>query len=219
MPRSYVVRKKCHREVCFDDLPVPQEQYWAAFPDRAAAEAHALVLDRAEILVNGTDANPFNRGVEGATTLPVLVFRDWLMEAGIDPPAWGNDTRSAWQSWWSRVVVPRSVLTRDQFARLLEALNLLSLRFYEVEEVESVEAQTTAETVYAVVHSAWRYNDSTFDGRNKGLKVYRDRGRALAECDRLNCSREPKPERSDDLEDYAVVELLYDPDRGASVGE
>jgi len=220
----YIVRKKCGDELSFDAIPVPQEQYWAAFPDKAAAIEHAIRLDRAEILINGIDTNPINRGIEPVSSLPEPVFCDWLMEAGIEPPAPVKDMRSAWRAWWDRVVTQRNVLTRNQLAHLLEGLDRLPLQVYEVEEVESVDEPTSTQTVYAVVDSFWRYNDATFDGANKGLKVYRTKHQALAERDRLASelaererrlnARDPGYRNSrEDKSEYVVVELLLDPDR------
>jgi hypothetical protein len=221
--RVYVVRRKNPDDVGV--IPDPQWQYWAAFDTREAAEQHARDLDLGEWLVNGPPwgANPFENGLEAVTTMPEGAFRDWLMDAGIEPPApvtgkmppvrLQAETRFSWINWWRDEVGPPAwTLSRDQKARLREGLDRVPLWSYEVVDVDSAEAPAAdPAVVYAVVLKSWEYDDSWYHGDNEALAVYRTRARAQAECDRLNAG---VPEHYDTVEcEHVVVELQVDPDR------
>lgn len=87
MGTMYVVRRRTRDEVGFDEIPEPQHE--AAFDTRDQAERYARELYRGAWLVNGPPwwRNPFAEGLAAVTTMPEGVFRDWLMDEGIEPPA------------------------------------------------------------------------------------------------------------------------------------
>ncbi len=89
---AFVVRRRVRDEYGRDDIPAPHDQYTAAFADRSLAEAHALALHWEYVRLDGgvTAARVtvlgFGWGLEHLTSLPEHVFRDWLLDGGIDPP-------------------------------------------------------------------------------------------------------------------------------------
>ena len=229
MSDVYVVRRRTRDEVCFDDIPEPQWQYWAARETREEAEALARELDLGEWLVNGPPSwvNPFSNGLDAVTTMPEGVFRDWLMDEGIEPPAPLSATnlpaalseaeknRFLWMGWWESVRPPEGKLTRVQMNRIREGLNRVALWSYEVVEVETAEALAVKQltTVYAIVLQSWEYDDSWYCGGNVALGVYRNKGRAQAECDRLN-KEEPTECSNGGPNVHVVVELQVAADAG-----
>jgi hypothetical protein len=235
----FVVRKRVRDEVSRDDIPDPADQYWAAFDDRAAAEAHARALGRAAVLVGGaTPENPFARGLEAATSLPEPVFRDWLLDGGIDPPppvpppapppagrglsqperrraeqSARDRAAGAWRDWWDRDLDGGRLLTRDQLGRVLDALDRLPPWVYEVVAVAAA-GPRRAGPVFAVVHAHWYYDDSHFCGANDAVTVYRTRAEAEAARDRRMKRPEPTFYWDGDRDEYVVVELQPDPGEG-----
>ncbi len=107
------------------------------------------------------------------TSLPEFALRDWLADAGIDPPPEGFDA-AGWRAWWA----DRSPdWTADQRERAWRALD--RVRFAEVE------ARPAGGVVYAVVSSAQWYNDEWVTTHEMVTTAYRSRERAEAECARL----------------------------------
>jgi hypothetical protein len=239
MADRYVVRRMVEREYGRDDIPHPAEQFVAAFESRAEAEEHARRLDREAgrdglyVLYCPDWWTPFDRGFTNATTLPEYAFRDWLMDAGIDPPPpyqpppppelegvskrekqrmqreeEERDHIRHWQGWWASVV-RAGRLTPEQVARVWEALN--RVRFFEVVAVPAEGVPSQAEALYAVVQHCWEYNDNLYKGSNETLTIFRTRERAdevAAEWNR----RPPPGHRSHwngggGPNEYIVVEL------------
>jgi hypothetical protein len=75
--------------------------------------------------------NPFRHGdrPEQWTTFDAGRLRDWLLDAGLEPPA-GKLNVKAWRGWYDRA---RDGLTELQRLRLREALD--RVRFYQVSEL------------------------------------------------------------------------------------
>jgi len=108
-----------------------QEQGWVpvkAFTDRAKAEEYCRMVEGRERAVK----NPFEWGTElkDWTTFDAPRFRDWLLDAGIEPPKKKNSKAADWQAWWEKGA-PK--LTDLQRAKVWEALN--KVRYYEVVEL------------------------------------------------------------------------------------
>lgn len=79
-------------------------------------------------------------------------------------------------------MVDRDELTPRQLARVWEPLT--GIKFHEVVEVPAEPEPLAMATVYAVVRSIWRYDDSGYNGHNDALAVYRTREGAEAARDR-----------------------------------
>jgi hypothetical protein len=83
----------------------------------------------------GKVRNPFLHGdLEDLTSMPPGVFRDWLLEAGIDPPEPTpiDDAMTVWCNWWRE-----SDLIDEQRDRVWEALD--RLQYFMVLRVEAPE--------------------------------------------------------------------------------
>lgn len=140
----YVVRRIAPDDCCRDDIPDPHAQYAAAFADRPGAEAHARLLHREFIRGdNGAEASRYNRfasTLASATTLPEPIFRDWLMDAGVEPPdpvepgdptpfraPWMSEAdwqaeQRRWAEWWTGLT-PESRATRREAHAAARAAN------------------------------------------------------------------------------------------------
>lgn len=104
----FAVRLKVSDQYCRDDIPASAAQHWAVFPDATAADEHARQLHRE--FVRGREAfahplgrYPFGQRFEDITSLPEPIFRDWLMDEGIDlpevvPPTDPEPYRAPWMS-------------------------------------------------------------------------------------------------------------------------
>jgi hypothetical protein len=174
----------------------------SAFADFDSAEA-----DRASREAAARETvNPFRCGATWAdrSGLPEPVFRDFLADAGIEPPAFGPlpetnaegeplnryermvarrtpppaGTFRDWADWWD---ASRDKLSAAQVARVWEGLD--RVRFFRVEE------RPVRQVAYVVVEVQWNYNDEWFYPPQEGgapHTAYRTRERAEAECERLN---------------------------------
>ena len=160
-----------------------------------AADAHRRAIE-AEVR---PAVNPF--GCVGAapfeqTSLPEFALRDWLQDAGLDPPPAGATT-SDWRVWWAARAPAWTDAQRDHAWEALDRV-----RFAEVE------ARPAGPVVYAVVESAEWYNDE-WNTVNESITVaYRSRDRADAECAKRNAAAMARPEPDADAPPtYRVVEL------------
>jgi hypothetical protein len=207
---------------------VVYELTWQRFADRkwqycrrdrvgsfaTAEEAEAV---RREIEAKGRrGVNPFGCIGEAPfeqTSLPEFALRDWLVDAGIDPPKAGAGT-TAWKQWWAKA---SKLWTREQRDRAWEALD--RVRFADVE------VRPASPVVYAVVTEYQFYNDEWDALVESATVAYRTRERAEAEVARLTAERDarraarritPDPDHPDEyVEDaddseptaYRVVEL------------
>jgi len=127
--------------------PLPGGGVLKAFADPAAAEAFRADAER-DARRAGPAANPFayseasdpdqclkfqHLGLGGLTSLPEPVLRDWLQEAGFDPPPPHRDGFGAvlrWGWWWERFAAD---MTPDQRAKAWEAFD--KVRLFEVVKV------------------------------------------------------------------------------------
>jgi hypothetical protein len=94
--------------------------------------------------------NPFTCGgpaLHYQTSLDAGRLHDWLLDAGIEPPA-ANGGKVDWAGWWQRT---HEQLTEAQHDRVWEALD--RVRFFEVVE------RPGRPLGYAVVRINWNYND------------------------------------------------------------
>jgi hypothetical protein len=217
----------------------PDPEYAAAFTDRAAAEDHARRLDREYKRANHpVEPNPFDRHrLDELTSFPEYALRDWLLDAGISPPAvaalpTGQQLRGltaeqkeeeielagrrVWADWWAAVMVGKT-LTAEQTERVWEGFNLYA--FHVVRPVEAADpvppaAGPAPPQVYAVVHRHWSFNDSFYDETQALLRVFRTRVAAEAECKRLNSETQPGEDGRDEWYTFTVLPLDYDPAEG-----
>ncbi len=171
----YVLNRLNWRRTAAGFVRLPGEVRVASFgsPEEADAERRRREAAARELV------NPFAAGVApfDQTSLPPPVFRDWLMDAGIDPPAEGADP-PAWAKWWEKSSPTWSATQR---ARAWEGLD--RVRFYEVAE------RPKRPVVYTIVAVAWAYNDEWYyaDGEGgKVMEVYRSRRKAELACARMN---------------------------------
>lgn len=133
----FAVRLKVSDAYSRDNTPVPAEQYWAVFPDRAAAEEYARQLHEEFVRTREPFSHPPGRypfgRLEDLTTLPEFAFRDWLTEAGIEPPAivpatdpepyrspWMSDRdwadmQNQWAKRWAELTPERRQQEREDF--------------------------------------------------------------------------------------------------------
>jgi hypothetical protein len=99
-----------------------------AFRDAARADALCRELERKARAA----ANPFRHGrdLTDVTGLPPGPLRDWLLDAGIDPPPKSVKALARWAAWWDKVA---GGLSESQRAKVWEACD--KVRFYEVVEL------------------------------------------------------------------------------------
>ncbi|MCI0704889.1 MAG: hypothetical protein L0241_27840 [Planctomycetia bacterium] len=164
----------------------------SAEADRASREAAARKL-----------VNPFQCGLNWSdrSHLPEAVFRDFIKDAGIEPPtivpveidpdaprqvrrklkkekAAPEGAFPDWAAWWEAT---EEQLSAEQHARVWEGLD--RVRFFQVEE------RPKRTVVFAVVEIAWNYNDEWYYPEPEGgaaHTAYRTRERAEVECERMN---------------------------------
>ncbi len=228
MPHAlYVVRRIAPVDTTRDTIPDPRDQYRAAFGTQAEAEEHARHLDREyKRAVAPVEPNPFReRPLNELTSLPEFALRDWLTDAGIDPPDEtplaalspremkrnGRDVRwRMWINWWDESMAS-GALTPEQRAKVWEALTLH--RFHEVVDAPTAGPNKSApvpETVYALVRQRWEYDDCFYCGANDALRVYRTREQAEAELHRLQPGR-PTECPNGGPDELVVVALRHRP--------
>ena len=97
-----------------------------------------------------SDANPFLYGGEALfyqTSLDAARLHDWLMDAGIEPPAEPNG-HSAWVAWWNACAHAWSA---EQLAHAWAAFD--KVRFFEVTE------EHLMRKAYVVVEVNWTWQD------------------------------------------------------------
>jgi hypothetical protein len=151
----------------------PGEVRVAAFGTAEEAEAERRTREEtARAKVNPFLCNGFAPFEQ--TSMPEGVFRDWLLDHGLDPP-----TKDDWAKWWKKGA---PTWTADQRSAVWEACD--KVRFY------AVTARPAAAVVYAVVDVIWNYNDQWYDASEaeRVTVAYRSRMKAEAECDRLNAA-------------------------------
>jgi hypothetical protein len=124
--------------------------------------------------------NPFTCGgpaLHYQTSLDADRLHDWLLDAGLEPPAAQDDKRD-WAGWWRQT---HDRLSEAQRERVWEALD--RVRFFEVVE------RPARPLGYAVVRINWHYNDEFYVAEEEGgstFVVYRDRNKAESDCEDSN---------------------------------
>jgi hypothetical protein len=170
----FLVRRRNWQRGAAGWVCLPGETVVASFETVEEAEADRRVREAAA----RSKVNPFECGpLRLLTHLPEPVLRDWLQDAGVDPPGPEYGT-PGWAEWWHDRHAAMSVVQRE---KVWEGLD--KLRFFDVAE------KVDRPVVYAIVGVTWQYNDqwhySDFDG-GPVTEAYRSRERAEAECRRLN---------------------------------
>lgn len=160
---------------------LPGEVRVAAFP--TAEAAHAAAATR-EIDARGK-VNPFRLGATWAdrTTLPEPIFRDFVRDADLDPPA------ADWAAWWDA-----GTFSESQRGRVWEGLD--RLRFFRVDE------RPVRLTAFAVIRVEWQYNDEWFyPGDEGGAVTHAFRTRERAEAERARLDAEARAGWRDEIDD------------------
>jgi hypothetical protein len=171
------------------------EDYDSAEADRASREAAARKL-----------VNPFRCGATwlDRSSLPEAVFRDFIADAGIEPPTLvplpglGANGKPLsfyerqqlrkeplpagsfrdWADWWD---ARAASLSAEQAVRVWEGLD--RVRFFRVDE------RPARKVAYVIVEVQWNYNDEWYYPPAEGgapHTAYRSRAKAEAECARMN---------------------------------
>jgi hypothetical protein len=177
-----VVRRLNWRPAGDRFIRLPGEVRLAAFDALETAEADRV---RRESEVRDR-VNPFKCGTawHALTTLPQLIFLDWLQDSGLPPPeswaehaATGTIALDEWAEWWLKIA---HTLSAEQVAHLWAGLN--RVRFF-----EAVERPASA-VAFGVVKVMWNYTDEWYEPGSEGgraVRAFRSRERAEAECARL----------------------------------
>jgi hypothetical protein len=181
---------------------LPGEARVAAFDTAEAAEADRAAREEAVRKA----VNPFRCGGNWGerSHLPEAVFRDFIKDAGIEPPTFAHvpvldrdgkpvprrrerfferppqpeGTFRDWPSWWTATA---PTLSAEQVARVWEGLD--RVRFFQVEQ------RPVRQVAFVVVEVQWNYNDEWYYPPPEGggaHTAYRSRERADAECARMN---------------------------------
>lgn len=172
-PRFLLVRYNWRRDGN-NLVRLPGSNVVAAFETADAADA---VCRNREMEARGFVGNPF-RLSPPHTSMPDPVFRDWLADHDLTPPADGD-----WVYWWDATA---PYWTDRQSAAVWQALD--RFRFFAV---------TERPVLYAVVETGWEYNDSGYTADAEGgtvMRLYRSREKAEAERDRLHALRVKRDE-------------------------
>jgi hypothetical protein len=144
----------------------------AAFDTFDDAEMHRRELESAA----RDGENPFRFGggsVFFQSSLDGPRFHDWLMDAGIDPPA-SELRHSDWRAWWNAFAHTWSA---DQLAHAWAGLD--KVRFYEVAEAPTDTASVVIEIVWGRLDRDWVQTAGTEGGRL--IRVFRRAKSAEAE--------------------------------------
>lgn len=152
----------------------------ASFDSFDAAEAYRAGR---ELDVRGR-LNPFRCGTAfyTLTTLPEVVFCDWVADAGLTPPERPAVGFADWVGWWETA---SGAWSDEQRARVWDGLN--RVRFFEVIE------RPPSAVAYAVVRVMWAYNDQWEQpGSEGGRTVAAYRSRESAEKRRAELDAEAR---------------------------
>lgn len=117
------------------------------------------------------------------TSLEPGIFRDWLLDLGLEPPGIREDGSCDWGDWWERCSSRWSSLQREQ---VWDRLDLL--RFFDVV------AQQPLRRAYVVLEVGWHWCDEPpYDGDHESrlpVEVFTTRERA--EVRRRDLEREAR---------------------------
>jgi hypothetical protein len=187
-------------------------------------EARRFLAEREEEV--RARANPFACGgpaLHYQTSLDEGRLHDWLLDAGVEPPAPRPDGKRDWRTWWDGVA---PALSPEQRARCWQAFD--RVRFHDLVE------RPARPTAFIVVERHWQYNDNWYECGPEGgtpVRAYTtweqaEKARARQEADSqrttswygyagreitARVSREippfqPLPERSDGSTGYVFAE-------------
>ena len=103
-----------------------------SFTSRAEAEACCEDFEREKRV----EVNPFDYGatLEELTYLDADRFHDWILDAGLEPPAQPEPKCADWIRWWNEQC---PAMTELQRAKMWQAL--AKVRFYRVVELRAAE--------------------------------------------------------------------------------
>jgi hypothetical protein len=159
---------------------LPSAEPVATFDAFDGAEAHRRVLE-----AGGRDGeNPFRFGggsVFFQSSLDGPRLHDWLLDAGIEPPA-SHLRHRDWQTWWNDFAHTWSA---DQLAHAWAAFD--KVRFFDMAERPVDVAHIVTEIVWGRLARDWRRTANTEGGRLVG--VYSRKQTAEAERARRNRAR------------------------------
>lgn len=140
---------------------------WVCFPGPGAEVAAFESFDAAEADRTHREAavrlkmNPFECGpLPAVTTLPDPILRDFLMDAGVEPPAAGV----AWADWWTAA---HPTLSDEHRASVWQAAD--KVRFFEVTE------EADGPQVHVVVDVTWEERDGVHVAEWDGGELIRAR--------------------------------------------
>jgi len=129
--------------------------------------------------------NPFEYGGPSLfyqTSLDGPRLHDWMMDAGIEPPA-KLKGHATWVEWW---LLESRKWTAEQRAHAWTAMD--KLRFFTVSETRPTRK------AYVIQELNWRWEDeptlyADYEG-GKIVRAFRSKAAAEAECERLNAERQ-----------------------------
>jgi hypothetical protein len=162
-PLRYTVHRRNWMRVSDSWHRLPGSDRVASFASQDAAEAER---DRLEAEARRV-VNPFACGTTFAdrSHLDEGRFRDWLLDAGLEPPEDGD-----WGEWWEDLPEEHDRAVWDGLDRV---------RFYDVV------AAAEKPVVYVVVGIPWNYTDQDFYANESGgipTRVFRSRDKAERYC-------------------------------------
>jgi hypothetical protein len=167
------------------DMVCPAVQ--SSFDDEEQARQECARLERALRRC----VNPFQisrGGLASLTSLGTALFRDWLLDAGIEPPEPAQPTD--WASWYDRCQSTWDGLMRERFWEALDRLH-----FHRVVE-------RPARVGYVVLEVGWLWHDeppySTGPECRRPVEVFSTR--AAAEKRRRELERQRRGEWPADME-------------------
>lgn len=159
-------------------LPTADPVEW--FDDFDSAEYRRRDLEHAL----RASENPFRFGGAALffqTSLDGPRLHDWLLDAGIDPPA-EQLRHDDWKRWWEAFA---HTWTDDQLAHAWQALD--KVRFFDVAAEEDGDPLRVVQEL-AFVETAYRRQDAEREG-GRVSGVFRTARGAAAACARLNAQR------------------------------
>jgi hypothetical protein len=153
---QFAVHRLTWRKVGPVYVRLPGSTRVTLFPDAGSAEAECR---RMEAVLRAA-VNPFlcGQALHERTSFDEGRLRDWMLDAGLTPPAEGED----WAGWWEKNQAGLTQLQRD---RVWQACD--RVRFHEVVECPA------RRVAYVVVGINWHYSDQDFYAGAEGGRAVR----------------------------------------------